>query len=83
MRQGDDAWTLVWCLRPYLVSGNPTFERPRMAAARPSGMESAVVAEFKENQMARRSLDMPDPILIAIGVGRAPDVSQVSKVCLI
>jgi predicted amidophosphoribosyltransferase len=73
----EDAWTSVWCLRPYHsyriygVELNPEFVKAtdgRLLDFK-EGKGWAVAAEIKEMQTALKSLEMSEPILVALVPG--------------
>jgi predicted amidophosphoribosyltransferase len=79
----SDAWTSVWCLRPYhpyRVFGelNPDFERAtdgRLLDFK-EGKGWAVAAEIAEVKKALVHLEMPEPIHIAIVPGHEAKASN-------
>lgn len=80
----EDAWTSVWGLRPYhpyrIYGGevNPDFVKAadgRLLDFK-EGKGWAVASEIKEFQKALKSLDMPEPIVVAIIPGHAEKTSN-------
>src|ERR1041385_1631179 len=68
----EDAWKSVWCLReyhPYHGGNNPAFSKAtdgRLLDMKIDGKAYAITAEAADIEKALTSLNMPQPILVAI-----------------